>query len=176
MRHLKPYNNLGQLKIYLAGPDVFLNNAMESLDRLKNISQKYGHQGLAPLDNVVDLKEVGAATRIFKGNIDLMDSCDAIIANLAPFRGPNMDDGTAFEVGYGYCKGKIMYGYMSQSNMDLKQITNLLYGDDTDFPHVEDFGYPRNLMIVDSIRKSGGDIYNTFEECLIDFARNYLKV
>jgi nucleoside 2-deoxyribosyltransferase len=155
-------------KIYLAGPDVFKENALKDLERLKEIAQKYGQRGLAPLDNEIDLKQIGAATKIFKGNVDLMDICNVIIANLEPFRGPNMDDGTAFELGYGFAKGKLLYGYTNHHNLELKDLTDLLFGRDPKFPHVEDFGYTRNLMIVDSIRKSGGNIFNTFEECVVD--------
>jgi nucleoside 2-deoxyribosyltransferase len=159
--------------IYLAGPNVFKKNAMEDLNHLKKISKKYKQIGNAPLDNEVDLTDIGAATKIFQGNVDMMDKCDVIIANLEPFRGPNMDDGTAFEIGYGFAKGMIMYGYMTHHDKELKDITSDLYGDDEDFPHVEDFKYPRNLMIVDSINASGGKIFATFEECVRDLVKNH---
>jgi hypothetical protein len=55
----------------------------------------------------------------------------------------------------------------------LKDITADLYGDDEKFPHVENFKYPRNLMIVDSIRSSGGEIFETFEECVKHLAENH---
>ena len=95
--------------IYLAGPNVFKKDAIEDLNQMKQISKKYNQIGNAPIDNEVDFAKVDAATRIFHGNVEMMDSCDVIIANLEPFRGPNVDDGTAFELGYGYSKNKIMY-------------------------------------------------------------------
>jgi len=159
--------------IYLAGPNVFKKDAIQDLNKMKEISKKYNQIGNAPIDNEVDFAKVDAATRIFHGNVEMMDMCDVIIANLEPFRGPNVDDGTAFELGYGYSKNKIMYGYMTHSNKELKDITADLYGDDEKFPHVENFKYPRNLMIVDSIRSSGGDIFETFEECVKHLAENH---
>ncbi|WP_228260705.1 nucleoside 2-deoxyribosyltransferase [Marinobacter orientalis] len=36
--------------------------------------------------------------RIYRASRELMDSCDAIIANLTPFRGISADPGTVFEV------------------------------------------------------------------------------
>jgi nucleoside 2-deoxyribosyltransferase len=159
--------------IYLAGPNVFKKDAIEDLNQMKTISKKYNQIGNAPIDNEVDFAKIDAATRIFHGNVDMMDKCDVIIANLEPFRGPNVDDGTAFELGYGYSKGKIMYGYMTHANKELKDITSDLYGNDEKFPHVENFKYPRNLMIVDSIRSSGGDIFKTFEECVKHLVENH---
>ena len=40
-------------KIYLAGPDVFLPNAIEEGERLKALCQDYGYEGLFPMDNVI---------------------------------------------------------------------------------------------------------------------------
>ena len=47
-------------KIYLAGPDVFLPNAKEHGEVLKDRCLEYGFKGLFPLDNEVsaDSKEV----------------------------------------------------------------------------------------------------------------------
>jgi nucleoside 2-deoxyribosyltransferase len=165
--------NSKPFSIYLAGPNVFKKDAVEDLNRLKIIAKRYNQIGMAPLDNEVNMSEVNVATKIFHGNIDLMDKCDVIIANLESFRGPNMDDGTAFEVGYGFAKGKLMYGYMEHSHRELKHITKDIYGFDRKFPHVEDFKYPRNLMIVDSIRLSGGNIFDTFEECVKHLIENH---
>ena len=92
--------------IYLAGPNVFKKDAIEDLNKMKEISKKYNQIGNAPIDNEVDFAKVDAATKIFHGNVEMMDMCDVIIANLEPFRGPNVDDGTAFELGYGYSKNK----------------------------------------------------------------------
>ena len=38
--------------------------------------------------------------RIYQANRELMDSCDAIIANLTPFRGISADPGPVLAVGY----------------------------------------------------------------------------
>ena len=39
-------------KIYLAGSDVFLENAQDEGDRLKKLCKEYGFEGYFPLDNV----------------------------------------------------------------------------------------------------------------------------
>ena len=124
MNHIKKYESLfdQSYSIYLAGPDVFKNDAAKYLEDLKELSKKYSHVGLSPADNIEQvLKQVNAATKIFFRNISLIDKCDVIIANLEPFRGPNVDDGTAFEIGYGFSKGKKIYGYMEHFEKELKE-------------------------------------------------------
>jgi nucleoside 2-deoxyribosyltransferase len=74
------------MKIYLAGPDVFLPDSVEIGRRKAEICASHGLSGLYPLD--VDLKAADASRNIFKGNEPMMDAADAIIANLTPFRGP----------------------------------------------------------------------------------------
>ena len=46
------------------------------------------------------------ARRISRANEGLMRSCDALVANLTPFRGVSMDSGTAFEVGFMQALGR----------------------------------------------------------------------
>jgi nucleoside 2-deoxyribosyltransferase len=55
-------------KIYLAGPDVFLPDAVE-LGRAKvELCAAYGLTGLFPLDNKVNVESRGASRKIFRGN------------------------------------------------------------------------------------------------------------
>src|SRR5262245_11804050 len=99
------------MKIYLAGPDVFLPDAIEIGRQKIEICTRYGLTGLYPLDNVVDLAARDASLRIFTGNEAMMDAADAIIANLTPFRGPSADAGTVYELGYAAGRGKVCLGY-----------------------------------------------------------------
>src|ERR1700681_2818422 len=99
------------MKIYLAGPDVFLPDAIEIGRRKSAICARYGLTGLYPLDNAVDLTAPRASLNIFKGNEAMMEAADAIIANLTPFRGPTADAGTVYELGYMAGRGKRRLGY-----------------------------------------------------------------
>ena len=99
------------MKIYLAGPDVFLPDALDIGRRKREICARHGVTGLYPLDNVIDLYAADASLRIFKGNEAMMDAADAIIANLTPFRGPGADAGTVYELGYMAGRGKLCLGY-----------------------------------------------------------------
>jgi len=44
------------MKIYLAGPDVFLPDALEVGKRKREICARHGLRGLFPLDNTGDLQ------------------------------------------------------------------------------------------------------------------------
>jgi nucleoside 2-deoxyribosyltransferase len=88
------------MKIYLAGPDVFLPDAIEIGRRKVQLCAVHGLSGHYPLDNVVDRTAADVSLQIFKGNEAMMDAANAIIANLTPFRGPGADPGTVYELGY----------------------------------------------------------------------------
>ena len=69
-----------------------------------------------------------------------------------------MDDGTAFELGYGYASGKILYGYIDDARSMIEKIGYK----DSDGYNVEDFGKPINLMIAESVNIVEGD----FDACV----------
>lgn len=175
---IKKFNEINsaskKYKIYLAGPDVFRKNAIKSLSELKRVAKRYGHEGLAPLDNILEIEEDQKftpkhATMIFDANVQLIEDCDVIIANIEPFRGPSVDDGTAWEIGYGFAKNKIIYGYSELSDKSLEEITKMMFdmSKQKKYTEIEKMGHSTNLMIVDSIKASGGKVFKTFEECLI---------
>src|SRR5260370_12894467 len=86
------------MKIYLAGPDVFLPDAVDIGRRKVELCKRHGLIGLYPLDNAIDIAAEDASLRIFRGNETMMIEADAIIANLTPFRGPGADAGTVYEL------------------------------------------------------------------------------
>jgi nucleoside 2-deoxyribosyltransferase len=151
------------MKIYLAGPDVFLPDALDIGQRKREICTRHGVTGLYPLDNVIDLTAADASLRIFKGNEAMMDAADAIIANLTPFRGPGADAGTVYELGYMAGRGKFCLGY---SNDPAPYATRAArFGDVTTSSDgrlidrqglaVEDFGHPDNLMMIHALELHG---------------------
>ena len=104
------------MRVYLSGPDVFLPNALEIGQAKKGICAQYGFEGVYPLD--ADFSGLNGLSRpadmgyvTYRLMVRLMDSCDLVIANMTPFRGPSMDVGTAVEVGYMYGRGKPVFGY-----------------------------------------------------------------
>lgn len=129
-------------KIYLAGPDVFLENAETAGDRLKEKCKKYGFIGLYPLDNKASSK-----SDIVFGNMKLIDECDIVLANCNVFRGKEMDSGTAFEIGYAAAKGKQILCYCA----DLRPQKDK-FGEKNGRYITEDFGEPLNIMITENAK------------------------
>jgi nucleoside 2-deoxyribosyltransferase len=150
------------MKIYLAGPDVFLPDAIEMGRRKRELCERYGFLALFPLDNVVDLMAPTASMRIFEGNRAMMDQADAVIANLTPFRGPSADAGTVYELGYMAGRGKLCLGYCNEplpyrDRVARTQALSALGGAlfDNSGLVVEDFGLADNLMIVHGLDLHG---------------------
>lgn len=142
-------------KIYIAGPDVFAPNAAELSESLKESCKKYGFRGVFPLD----IEPGASAEEIFKANCAKIDDADYIVANINAFRGHCMDDGTAFEIGYAYTKGKIVYAYTSDS----RSLTERIGSKDENGWNVENFNKPVNLMIAFAVRKI---VIGSFEDCV----------
>jgi nucleoside 2-deoxyribosyltransferase len=150
------------VKIYLAGPDVFVPDALAIGRRKQELCKRHGHFGLFPLDNAVDLASETASLEIFRGNRAMMDDADAIIANLTPFRGPSADAGTVYELGYMAGGNKVCLGY-SNDPRPYKDRVAETYGAvqnnavllDRQGLIVEDFRLGDNLMIIHSLDLHG---------------------
>ena len=150
------------MKIYLAGPDVFLPDAIEIGRRKAEICARHGVSGLYPLDNAIDLKAGDASLRIFSGNEAMMDEACAIIANLTPFRGPGADAGTVYELGYMAGRGKLCLGYSNDPACyadRVRKFTAVTSRDgrlvDAQGLTVEDFGLTDNLMMIHALDLHG---------------------
>ena len=90
----------GKPKLYLAGPEVFLPDAIEIGRIKKDLCARYGIEGLYPFDNEVSPRPGEAVDRvIYRANIAMIRDADGGIFNLTPFRGPSADVGTVFELG-----------------------------------------------------------------------------
>jgi nucleoside 2-deoxyribosyltransferase len=174
------------LKVYLAGPDVFLPDALEIGRQKVDICRRHGLIGLYPLDNVVDRAALDVSMRIFKANEAMMDRSDAIIANLTPFRGPGADAGTVYELGYMAARGKFCLGYSNNPEAYADRVRRLTEVTETsgrladaDGLTVEDFGHGDNLMMIHALdcygaplvlpREKPADIWHdltAFETCV----------
>lgn len=174
--------------IYLAGPDVFLPNAVDVGIKKSILCKKYGFKGNYPLDN--EIVEYSYPTKrkmgfsISKANQEMIRKSDIVIANLTPFRGPNADVGTVFEVGYACALGKLVVGYSNMTMLHTERVKhgsmiNAGHGMDANDMFIEDFDLNENLMIDGGIENSGGffltqdvpfcERYTSlvvFEECL----------
>ncbi|MDX1457377.1 MAG: nucleoside 2-deoxyribosyltransferase [Marinobacter sp.] len=150
-------------RIYLAGPEVFFpeDDHQAIVGAKKRILAEFGFEGIDPLDTALDFPEHQSrrvwGERIYRTNRHLMDRCDAIIANLTPFRGLSADPGTVFEVGYMVGQGKVAFGF-SMDHRNYYQRAGARPQDDHGHT-IEPFELVDNLMIECGIEESGGRIY-----------------
>ena len=150
------------MKIYLAGPDVFLPDAVEFGRRKVDLCARCGLVGLYPLDKAIDIAARDASLQIFRGNEAMMNEASAIIANLTPFRGPGADAGTVYELGYIAGRGKLCLGYSNDPSSYAKRVrefTEVTSRDgrliDAQALTVEDFGLADNLMMIHALDLHG---------------------
>lgn len=185
--------DLPTYKIYLAGPEVFLSNAKQVGEcRKKFIADfdqenkfSFSLEGLFPIDNNFEdvLSNNCVEDIIFGGNIGMMDSADIMLVNMVAFRGPSMDVGAVFEMGYMFYSGKPIFGYydatdfpesldgfdLTQTYKDRVKLINNLDPKATQYPEgveIENFGLVDNLMMVCAIQRTGYPIADSFETAI----------
>ena len=156
------------MRVYLAGPDVFLPEPLKMAEAKKQICQTYGFEGVFPFDSSLDLTQFqprDAAMEIYRCNIKLMQSCDLIIANMTPFRGPSLDAGTAFEIGYMTALEKPIFGYSNDGHLYNERVENKISESlDNWGLFIEQFEMIDNLMLEGAIINSEGAVaYETVE-------------
>lgn len=150
--------------VYLAGPTVFFPDAAVVYDRLKALCATYGLLGITPLDGepLPALPPQHLAQAIYQANAEKVRACDAILADLSPFRGAlEPDSGTCVEVGMALALGKPVSGYSPSANTPMADRIRSQFGSygraergrtrefDNEFhQEIEDFGLSHNLMIA----------------------------
>lgn len=156
-------------RVYLAGPEVFLPDAIEVLGEKAELARAAGFDPITPLDNesLPQGRQFDTGVAIYRANVRLMDSCDLIIANLTPFRGIGADPGTAFELGYMAARGARVAAYSNRSKPHFERIRDEHYrGQVTRNPAgeyrgcdgltLENFDMFDNLMLAGAIVEGGG--------------------
>ncbi|KEG07478.1 nucleoside 2-deoxyribosyltransferase [Trypanosoma grayi] len=153
----------GMKKIYIAGPAVFNPDMGEAyFNHVRKLLEVHNVKPLIPVDNVAN-----GAIEIREKNILMIKDCDAVIADLSPFRSKEPDCGTAFEVGYASALGKTVLTFAS----DRRPMTEK-YGGRTDATglKVEDFDLPFNLMLFD-----GTKVFDSFDTAFKYFMEHCMK-
>ncbi len=158
------------MRIYLAGPDVFLPEPLARGAALKRICAQYGLTGVYPLDALdrepLEWAGLSEPQRIALRNEAHISGAAALIANLTPFRGPSADVGTVFELGFMRALGRPVFGW-SNVSVDFTARTRAHLGRaaapaadgvwrDADGMALESFGCLDNLMIDGAVFSSGG--------------------
>jgi nucleoside 2-deoxyribosyltransferase len=112
------------LKVYLAGPEVFLPEAKKIGQAKKALCAEYGFEGLFPFDNEVPQSGSGDGIdrSIYRANVAMIHAADCGIFNLTPFRGPSADAGTVFELGVMNGLGKTAFAYSNEDSTLLDRL------------------------------------------------------
>ncbi|KPI87118.1 hypothetical protein ABL78_3771 [Leptomonas seymouri] len=149
-------------KVYIAGPAVFHQDHGEAFySKVRALLSQHGVVPLVPVDNVAT-----GALNIRNKNIEMIKACDAIIADLSPFRSLEPDCGTAFEVGYGAALGKVLLTYSS----DTRCMVEKYGGTEAQGLAVENFDLPFNLMLSD-----GTPVFDSFEAAFEYFQKHHMS-
>ena len=187
------------MKIYLAGPEVFLPNAREMLDRKAALARAAGFIPLSPGDPDMPPSKTVRDHGLAISAVDeqMMHEADGVIANLTPYRGISADVGTAYEVGFMCALGKAVYAYTNVARGHLQRQVDYYGGRYTtdasghfrgpDGLTVDNFDMMDNLMLPGGIERRGGMVVignappecvdtdtKAFEECLRIMAKKFL--
>jgi nucleoside 2-deoxyribosyltransferase len=181
--------------IYLAGPEVFLPDPIgagiakkAAINRLNEDNDwPFTLVGLYPMDNEVEnfCPDHKTGIEIYHANISLMDKAHFITANMVRFRGPSMDVGTAFEMGYmagvnkpvfAYYDAKPFYGNHEQPSLYADRVAKY-YPISTDEPgldvhgqSIENFQMEDNLMMIGSLETGEHKISDSFDAAVMKIA------
>jgi len=158
-------------RLYLAGPDVFLPDAVAVGEAKRAVCAAHGLEGVYPLDGerpgeAPGTREAGLA--IAAANEAHMRRCDAIIANLSPFRGPSADPGTCYELGFMRALGRRCFAYSNDPRPFIARIRASLGKDLGVLPDgrmvgadgltLESFELGDNLMLDHAVIADGNEV------------------
>ncbi|MGO9867182.1 MAG: nucleoside 2-deoxyribosyltransferase [Rhodomicrobium sp.] len=186
----------GKPYVYLAGPDVFYPDAIPRGAKMKSALAARGMAGLFPLDDELHAGDFpsGAefALAIARACEAQMRKADMGIFNIQPWRGPEADDGTSYELGFMAALGKPVVLWTSDRRSFAGRIVADVYGGEAyrdgaalrgkrDACLIEDFGLADNLMLINAAVRSArlvlgasaapaGAVHHSFEAAA-DFAR-----
>lgn len=153
------------MKVYFAGPEVFAPDAENRFAFIRREAIARGMEPLTPSDHrpPSKLRGYALASWIKRENMRLIQESDAVVANISPFRGPNMDPGAAWEIGFAEALNKPVLLW-SEDKRFLEQRTDGRAGLDLQGWSIEQFGLPENLMIAINASGISGSITEVLDK------------
>lgn len=156
-------------KVYMAGPDIFRTSWPDIAEKIVNACASWGFETLLPIpaDKSLDRPGVSGITvpgkpkdavPVFESCMDMIRSCDAMVANITPFRGDEPDAGTVFEIATAYALGKPVVAYTRDTRLTHERHAH----NGARTAHgalvcrfgylVEQFGLPCNVMVAQACK------------------------
>ncbi len=188
-------NEQGHPYVYLAGPDVFYPDAILRGAKMKAMLAARGMAGLFPLDEEQGPGDYPDGTEpalaIAEACEAQMRKADIGIFNIEPWRGPEADDGTAYELGFMTALGKPVVLYTSDARPFAERVAADVYQGEVyrdghftrgkrDGMTIEAFdGFADNLMLINAAVRSArllgtgvspGSVVHRNFEAAADFA------
>ncbi len=152
-------------KVYMAGPDIFRPEWPDTAARILNASAAWGFEPLLPIPAGQSLDRPGVtgitspgtaedAQPVFASCLAMVRSCDAVVADITPFRGDEPDSGTVFEIATAYSLRKPVIAYTRDTRLTHERHAH--NGSSTENGAllcrsgllVERFGLPCNVMVA----------------------------
>lgn len=147
-------------RVYLAGPDVFFPEGRALLARKRALCRRYGFTAVSPLDAVPGPRPPARASRRARGlaiaaaNEAKIRSCQLVVANLSPFRGPSADPGTVYELGLARGLGLPVFAYSTDGRtFRARSLAHVAH--EPDGLAIENFGLHDNLMLDGALAAAG---------------------
>jgi nucleoside 2-deoxyribosyltransferase len=150
---------------------VFLPDPFARVAALKEICARHGLLGVSPLDALAGEPAAWSALpeahRIAQRNEAHIRTCQALIANLTPFRSSSADAGTVLEVGFARALGLPVFAWSNDARPFTERTRAFLGAAarrgadglrDAEGLLVEDFSLADNLMIEGAVLASGGTL------------------
>ncbi len=152
-------------KVYMAGPDIFRVEWPDTAQKIVDACASWGFESLLPISAEQSLDRPGVrgitvpgkakdAAIVFESCLELIRSCDAMVADITPFRGDEPDSGTVFEIAVAVAQGKPVIAYTRDTRLTHERHAH--NGTKTDCGAllcrsgflVEHFDLPCNLMVA----------------------------
>ena len=167
---------MGIVRVYFSSPIIHDPDAKDILVEYKEYAKQYlGVNLLTGLDHTLTDKELLGQTSpeararvLFAARKAVMDKCQAVIADIAPFLGPGVATDTAWEIGYAHGTKKPIVCY-TEVTMPLVQrmkgALGCLSGPDA---HYSNFGLIEAMTVICSTDRN---VLATFQKA-VKYARH----
>jgi nucleoside 2-deoxyribosyltransferase len=111
------------MRAYIAGP-LFNEGERWWDEQIDAVAQRVGFETFLPHRDGGEAAKGRDTNAIFREDVGAIDWADMVIANL---NGAAIDDGTAWEMGYAYAKGKRLIGVYTDWRLSFRdQVVNLM--------------------------------------------------
>lgn len=153
-------------RVFLSGPDLFMPDGPDLLAAKRAACTAAGFDGVHAKDGAgAGLPGELRARTVYAEVIAALRTCDAVVANLTPWRGPHPDPGTVFEAGFAGGLGLPVFAYLNVPDAGLADHRDRVadavgaaldaQGDwrDPDGGLIEDLGLPESTMLWAEARR-----------------------